>query len=413
MELYRQKDDVQIRQRELKKVNDYNADIRSHNFDAKIEQLDRKLSDLQQSRADFQNKLENCHSQWNVKLQLYATDFNTSNDKLMHDTKQIKDLLSNLNVVSEKQAGLLQKRQQLLVANYELDEKQEFNSRLNGQIYDTEKMIMDTQKQIQEIRDQVDKMNAALGDREALINDQLAHLNIIRQEKIDLDKELDLLNNQTGILRKQCDRYDLDIRRLQFEKEQLIARLNQLSKEVALKIDQIEYLEQLIRDKDMQIEIMRRKIGQQVVEKPMFVQLPKGDVLDDMINLYINQTNCPVPIRKIGNGFYLFGTKKIYAKILNGKLVIRVGGGYMVIEEFIATYADQEMAKIAKMSDEQLLALGANSQELRTNINPNATLSMYRNSVSRKSLTETAAKINGTRGMSNSMKRNIDKQMTR
>lgn len=145
----------------------------------------------------------------------------------------------------------------------------------------------------------------------------------------------------------------------------------------------------------------------------MFVQLPKGDVLDDMINLYINQTNCPVPIRKIGNGFYLFGTKKIYAKILNGKLVIRVGGGYMVIEEFIATYADQEMAKIAKMSDEQLLALGANSQELRTNINPNATLSMYRNSVSRKSLTETAAKINGTRGMSNSMKRNIDKQMTR
>jgi len=71
-----------------------------------------------------------------------------------------------------------------------------------------------------------------------------------------------------------------------------------------------------------------------------------------MLGHYLNQANCPVPIRKLGDGFYLFGTKKIYAKILNGKLVIRVGGGYMIIEEFIATYADSEMAKIAKLSDE-------------------------------------------------------------
>jgi len=45
----------------------------------------------------------------------------------------------------------------------------------------------------------------------------------------------------------------------------------------------------------------------------------------------------------------LFGTKKIYAKILKGNLVIRVGGGFMVIQEFIQTYADQEMAKIVAM----------------------------------------------------------------
>jgi len=79
---------------------------------------------------------------------------------------------------------------------------------------------------------------------------------------------------------------------------------------------------------------------------------PKGDVLDQMLSQYIQHANCPVPIRKLGNGFYLFGTKKIYAKIMNGKLVIRVGGGFMIIEEFIATYADSEMKKIAKLSDE-------------------------------------------------------------
>ena len=53
-----------------------------------------------------------------------------------------------------------------------------------------------------------------------------------------------------------------------------------------------------------------------------------------------------MPIKKLGNGYYIFGTRKIYAKILNGKLVIRVGGGFMIIEEFINTYAEQELNKI-------------------------------------------------------------------
>lgn len=56
-----------------------------------------------------------------------------------------------------------------------------------------------------------------------------------------------------------------------------------------------------------------------------------------------------MPIKRLGNGYYLFGTKKIFAKIMNGKLVIRVGGGFMVIEEFIAAYAEQEMKKIQAM----------------------------------------------------------------
>lgn len=113
--------------------------------------------------------------------------------------------------------------------------------------------------------------------------------------------------------------------------------------------------------------------------------LPKGDTIDTMLNYYINQANCPVPIRKIGDGFYFFGTKKIYAKILNGKLVIRVGGGYMIIEEFIATYADGEMAKISKMSDEQFMQMTGCSQDIIVATNPGARLSMYRNNMQRKS----------------------------
>lgn len=37
-----------------------------------------------------------------------------------------------------------------------------------------------------------------------------------------------------------------------------------------------------------------------------------------------NQLN----IHRIAEGQYMFGTKKIMAKIMNGKLLVRVGGGF-------------------------------------------------------------------------------------
>ena len=158
------------------------------------------------------------------------------------------------------------------------------------------------------------------------------------------------MNAQISDLTGHIERYDSDIERLTQDKNLLVDRLNDLSQRVAQRIDEIERLEQLVGDKDKIIEIMNQKIKDKQ-DRPIF-QVPKGDMLDQMLNHYINLANCPVPIRKLGNGFYLFGTKKIFAKILNGKLVIRVGGGFMVIEEFIATYADAEMNKISKMSDQ-------------------------------------------------------------
>lgn len=72
-----------------------------------------------------------------------------------------------------------------------------------------------------------------------------------------------------------------------------------------------------------------------------------------MLANYIAISGCPIPIRRIGEGFYMFGTRKIYAKIMNGKLVIWVGGGYMIIEKFIETYADQEIEKLKRIAEKQ------------------------------------------------------------
>ena len=54
-----------------------------------------------------------------------------------------------------------------------------------------------------------------------------------------------------------------------------------------------------------------------------------------MMTNYMKIAGCEVPLKRLGGGYYMFGTRKIFAKIMNDKLVVRVGGGYMTIEEFI------------------------------------------------------------------------------
>jgi hypothetical protein len=64
-----------------------------------------------------------------------------------------------------------------------------------------------------------------------------------------------------------------------------------------------------------------------------------------MLGDWLNLNNCGLIIKRLGGGYYMFGTRKIYAKIMNGKLVIRVGGGYMGIDEFMRHYGAIELAK--------------------------------------------------------------------
>ena len=48
----------------------------------------------------------------------------------------------------------------------------------------------------------------------------------------------------------------------------------------------------------------------------------KGDLIDEMLGEWLNLHGCPIQIRRLGGGYYMFGTRKIFAKIINGKLVI-------------------------------------------------------------------------------------------
>lgn len=48
---------------------------------------------------------------------------------------------------------------------------------------------------------------------------------------------------------------------------------------------------------------------------------------------------------RLSPGIYSFGSKKVCIKVDNGKINIRIGGGYLRIDEFLEKYTTVELEK--------------------------------------------------------------------
>ncbi len=122
-------------------------------------------------------------------------------------------------------------------------------------------------------------------------------------------------------------------------------------------------LQELEKEKEVfetKLDLARSKIEKAlkiVSLKPRNYKAIKGDSVDEMLASVLTIKNCEIPISRISDGWYMFGSKKIYTKIMNNKLVCRVGGGFMAMDEFISTYAESERLKLERMDPADVDAL--------------------------------------------------------
>jgi hypothetical protein len=73
-----------------------------------------------------------------------------------------------------------------------------------------------------------------------------------------------------------------------------------------------------------------------------------------MMGIALAKAGINLKVSRTSSGKYLFGTKNIMCKIVNSKLVIRVGGGYMGVDEFIQTYGPMEIAKLFEAEENKM-----------------------------------------------------------
>lgn len=172
---------------------------------------------------------------------------------------------------------------------------------------------------------------------------------------LEIEQKAAIIAELQDILQEKKAQY----KQLKKEIKELEAQCDELEIILKQREDELETLEDVLRDKDVTIAGLEKALGEKAPHLGEAERVPKakssiykavaGDQVDELLAQYINDMGVGVPIRRLEFGYYLFGTKKIYAKVLNQKLVVRVGGGYMSFTEFIQTNEPTEQQKIADL----------------------------------------------------------------
>ena len=121
---------------------------------------------------------------------------------------------------------------------------------------------------------------------------------------------------------------------------------------------QLELLEQL-KDLELKFGFAEEKIEElkklnYALERNQAIYIAKkNDKIDKALSTYLNnfpeREQMRILFLRETEGVYRFGTKRVYVKIEKGnQIFVRVGGGYMHIDEFIYQYTDTEVEKIQR-----------------------------------------------------------------
>ena len=82
----------------------------------------------------------------------------------------------------------------------------------------------------------------------------------------------------------------------------------------------------------------------------------KNDTIDltlaSWINKFPERNRMNIMFLRESEGVYKFGQKRVYLKVEQGnKILVRVGGGFMGIDQFISQYTPEEVEKISRRPD--------------------------------------------------------------
>ena len=103
-----------------------------------------------------------------------------------------------------------------------------------------------------------------------------------------------------------------------------------------------------------------KRLVHRLKNKPSYIP-ERDDPVDIALADYLNTVNprLKVPVQREEAGVYCFGTKRVFVKLEMGKLIFRVGGGFMQIEDFVQLYSSAELEKF----EQQLRDKAQNTRE--------------------------------------------------
>jgi len=337
---------------EIEYLNSEKSKHQSQNYQKRIDDFLKNISESEKRSQGLGEELSQMNAEWQSRL--------------LKTTRETEEIIKN-NENEDHVKKIEQLLKDLEAKNQELESLKNRRNEIERQLSSESSTAKDSR--IQSLRVELDEINRKLQEALNEKNQMYDDLVINTRELLTINEtvqrnaqEISRLTQELSIFRKELEQKEKIIYDLRILLEEKRREIEDLETTLRDREAEAERLRQLIADKDAQIkeledqlEVANQKpptpepVAAVAPEEPKLPKTPVIDVQDEvdaMLAQYINIAGCPVPIKRLGGGYYYFGTKKIFAKIMNGKLVIRVGGGYMTIEEFIKNYADQELIKV-------------------------------------------------------------------
>lgn len=106
-----------------------------------------------------------------------------------------------------------------------------------------------------------------------------------------------------------------------------------------------------LKDTELEAETLKQYIID--LKGRIAVYIPVKDDSTDLrlaeyINNYPDRHKLKIMFLRESEGIYEFGSKKISVRVDNDKINIRVGGGYLSIDEFLDQYTPLELEKMER-----------------------------------------------------------------
>lgn len=110
----------------------------------------------------------------------------------------------------------------------------------------------------------------------------------------------------------------------------------------------LELLKQL-KDSEDEIDGLKHYILELKSRMAVYIPFTEDEVdvkLAEFINNYPERSKLKIMFLRESQGVYQFGSRRIAVKVERDKINIRVGGGYLSIDEFLDQYTPLELEKI-------------------------------------------------------------------
>ena len=167
------------------------------------------------------------------------------------------------------------------------------------------------------------------------------------------------------MLRDQVRNQEETIRQLRAHNSQALDEKDKLQRELMAASDFIVSVQdkcyqshqqsldllQSLKDTEEEIETLKHYIID--LKSRIAVYIPaKGDTVDkklaEYINNYPDRQKLKIMFLRESEGVYEFGQKRISVKVERDKIQIKVGGGYLSIDEFIDQYTPAELERLER-----------------------------------------------------------------